>query len=400
MRISSFIIVFLGSMSLYGQNPAASYSMSDCQLTDEINGFASSLFGGSCECGVESNGILFNGSLTEAVFADEVSSLFREDWSMTFYVKMENTGEETVDLFFMGENCGRDSIFSVRYFAAADRFRVRVSDSPNNEAQVDAQADPSTCWQYIGIVKEGPDLRVYINGELIGEESSVSDLRLNVSGDLEIASSPCLNSPANPDVKFQGVIDELEIFNQVLTEREIANRYLEPDQIVIRDTTIFLGSSVRLLTGGSCSSDFNWSPPTYLDDPTRLEPISTPEQTITYTLDVNDGDCMAVDQVRISVVSREELACGDLLMPNAFTPNGDSVNDRYGISNGFIIDELTSFEIFNRWGGRVFFTDDFRAQWDGVYKGEIAPAAPYVYLVKYTCEGESFSKTGTLHIIR
>ena len=76
------------------------------------------------------------------------------------------------------------------------------------------------------------------------------------------------------------------------------------------------------------------------------------------------------------------------------------MNDFYEISNGFLIENLNRFEIFNRWGGRVFFSPDDTGSWDGKYKGELAPSTSYVYLVDYTCEGQDYRKTGTLHLIR
>ncbi|MEL6122343.1 MAG: hypothetical protein AAFR14_01375, partial [Bacteroidota bacterium] len=105
----------------------ASYDMDACSLFDPVGGLDGIILFNPdpCACGVLSNGLQFPGGLTSASFDDDLNEVFRGDWSMTFYVRFENTGEETVDLFFLGENCGRDSIFSVRYFPTAERFRVR-----------------------------------------------------------------------------------------------------------------------------------------------------------------------------------------------------------------------------------------------------------------------------------
>jgi len=399
------ILTFILSISIvviHGQSgPIAQFKMNDCMLTNEVSNVEGALFGGNlCGCGVQSNGISFDGIFTEATFDTELTDTYQGDWSMTFYVRLENSGSETVDIFFLGENCGRDSVFSFRYFAAADRFRVRLSDSPNNEVQLDGQADPNTCWQYIGIVNQGSILRLYINGTLAAEGSAISPQRLNVDANLTIGSSPCLDVPVSPDSKIRGRIDQLKIYDRPLSQAEVVADDMKPDQIVSGDTTIFIGTTIQLRTGGSCSNDFTWSPTTFLDDPNSLNPLVTPTETTTYTLDINDDSCNATDQIRVNVVSREELSCGDLLLPNAFTPNNDNINDTYGISNKFIVEEIKSFEIFNKWGGRVFFTDQVDGTWDGVYKGETVSASSYVYLVSYTCEGQEYSKSGTLHVLR
>ena len=400
--VLAILVFVLYGVQIWTQSSlVAEFNMNDCQLTNGMSTGDGVLFGGDlCGCGVISNGISFDGSFTEATFDTEIGQIFQGDWSMTFYARIDNQGDETADIFFLGENCGRDSVFSVRYFVAADRFRVRLSDSPNNEVQLDAQADPNTCWQYVGIVKEGSILRLYINGVLLAQDAAVSNLSLNVSGNLKISGSPCLIVPVNPDSKFLGRIDELKIYNTARSDRQIAADNRKPDQIVTNDTTIFLGSSLQLLTGGTCSSQFSWSPSTFLVNANDLNPRTTPTTTTTYNLTINDGSCQAVDQVKVSVVSRDQLGCEDLLLPNVFTPNDDRINDTYGISNRFIIDELKTFEIFNRWGGRVFFSDDVDGVWDGRYKGEVVAASSFVYLVTYVCGGEDFSKSGTLHVIR
>jgi len=89
-----------------------------------------------------------------------------------------------------------------------------------------------------------------------------------------------------------------------------------------------------------------------------------------------------------------------ILLLTAFTPNDDRINDRFGISNAFLIGELRSFEIFNRLGGRVFLTNDLNLTWDGMHQGQQAPASSYVYRVSYVCENQLFSKSGIVNLIR
>ncbi len=67
--------------------------------------------------------------------------------------------------------------------------------------------------------------------------------------------------------------------------------------------------------------------------------------------------------------------------PNAFTPDGDGTNDKFGMilfeGKGYI----ERMEIFNRWGGLVFESTDPNAAWDGTSKGEPVPSDVYVYRV-------------------
>ena len=354
-------LIFFVQQNLHAQAQLVSdFPMDDCTLTDVISGLDGTYIGSDpCTCGAVSNGLNFDGPDTEASLDRGINDILANDWTITFYVLPENTGDQVVDLLFLGNSCGRDSLFSVKYFSSSGRFRARLSDSPNNEAEVDGVSDPNTCWQYVAIVKAGPTLTMYINGEFTEQNSAISDLNLNVESSLQISNSPCQFSSVNPDSPFRGSIDELRFYDGPLTQGEIQRQNLGPDQILTNDTTIFLGGSILLRHGGTCSDNFSWNPSNTLSDPSRLDPVATPTETTEYTLDIDLPGCQVQDQVTITVIDPEEITCEDLDLPSAFTPNNDRINDSYGISNPFLIEELGKFEIFNRWGGRVYIT--FRA---------------------------------------
>ncbi len=74
-------------------------------------------------------------------------------------------------------------------------------------------------------------------------------------------------------------------------------------------------------------------------------------------------------------------------IPSAFTPDGDGLNDVFSfLSEGNI--EMETFQIFNRWGQKVFETRDKDMGWDGTHKGTMAPSDVYVYIVKFNLPGQ------------
>jgi gliding motility-associated-like protein len=89
-----------------------------------------------------------------------------------------------------------------------------------------------------------------------------------------------------------------------------------------------------------------------------------------------------------------------LYVPNAFTPNADGRNDvfkplLFGPATDF------SFVIFNRWGGKVFETHNPAEGWNGKLNGVDASADTYVWLCRYTLEGQSPQiEKGTVQLIR
>jgi gliding motility-associated-like protein len=69
-------------------------------------------------------------------------------------------------------------------------------------------------------------------------------------------------------------------------------------------------------------------------------------------------------------------------VPNAFTPDGDGINDVFFVSLSAVPLDL-EWSIFNRWGELVFESTDPMAQWDGTYQGQPAPQGVYVYQLTY-----------------
>lgn len=67
-------------------------------------------------------------------------------------------------------------------------------------------------------------------------------------------------------------------------------------------------------------------------------------------------------------------------VPNAFTPNGDGINDVIRVEGAGIIE--LQFMIFNRWGEKVFETRDQAVGWDGVYKAQMQEMEVFAYTVK------------------
>jgi gliding motility-associated-like protein len=88
-------------------------------------------------------------------------------------------------------------------------------------------------------------------------------------------------------------------------------------------------------------------------------------------------------------------------MPNAFTPNGDGINDAiklYGDKGNI---KFVSISVFNRWGERVFVSNDLDFAWDGHYKGQMQEPGLYVYTLDVVfSDDHSVNKTGSISLIK
>jgi gliding motility-associated-like protein len=106
-------------------------------------------------------------------------------------------------------------------------------------------------------------------------------------------------------------------------------------------------------------------------------PLATPYEDITYTVtgvSLLQG-CPQQDSVHIKVIQQ------DVVLPNAFSPNGDGNNDIFRVTARKFIN-VQEFKIFNRWGNEIFSTGDIRKGWDGTYKGIAQDPGVYQYLVR------------------
>jgi gliding motility-associated-like protein len=95
----------------------------------------------------------------------------------------------------------------------------------------------------------------------------------------------------------------------------------------------------------------------------------------------------------------QQIFC-DIWVPNAFTPNGDGVNDMFRALGNIGRLQNYSFQIFNRWGQRVFSTTDPTKGWDGRQDGGEAPGGVYVYSLEYSVNGKPVIGKGNFTLLR
>ena len=87
-------------------------------------------------------------------------------------------------------------------------------------------------------------------------------------------------------------------------------------------------------------------------------------------------------------------------MPNAFTPNNDGHNDVFEVKYPQLIKTI-QMTVFDRWGQKVFESNDPTKGWDGTLNGIKQPVGNYVWIIKYTdLLGNSKKKSGNVLLIR
>ena len=147
--------------------------------------------------------------------------------------------------------------------------------------------------------------------------------------------------------------------------------------------------------GAAAGSLISWTPDQNLSCTACAEPNADPTATTRYTITVTDpAGCKLSDSVLVAVVSP------GLLIPTGFSPNGDGVNDVFHVLNKNLA--KIDLAVFDRWGNKVYETNDWTVGWDGTYKGMKQEIGVYVWECSYQFLGETTLKTskGNVTLIR
>lgn len=149
---------------------------------------------------------------------------------------------------------------------------------------------------------------------------------------------------------------------------------------------VFINQTTGLHADGCENCTYQWSPTSPLDNPSLQNPTATMTDTTMFVVTLTDSaGCTYTDSVRVGCI---KLDCGttSLFIPNAFTPNGDGLNDQLCFRNMWV----TEFEIsiFSRWGELVYESKDVDACWDGKFKGQPCMPGVYTFYCKIACEGD------------
>jgi gliding motility-associated-like protein len=168
--------------------------------------------------------------------------------------------------------------------------------------------------------------------------------------------------------------------------------------------------------------DFQSSSPVYYAGMSNLTFNNNSVGAVQYEWDFGNGDqstdfepqynYLSPGLYHITLVSTNAYGCKDtsnsvlevrlpedLYVPNAFTPNGDAVNDYFTVAQR----NITSFQIYiyDRWGEQVFRSNDVNFTWDGNFRGQPVKQDVYVWVIKAAgYHGKPYEMNGTVTVVR
>jgi gliding motility-associated-like protein len=268
-------------------------------------------------------------------------------------VKYSQSGRYSV-LLIVNDPCGKDT--SIKYINIFSEPITRFSDIILCAFPDSIQIDQTPVLDYS--YKWTPEFGLS-DFSIANPKLKIADTTITYAIEITDINSGC------------GFIDSMSIRNQTNVIAEVS-----------QDTIIDFGNSVNL--NACCGVSYKWTPSTYLNDPNIFNPVSLPERSITYFVEVKDlYNCIDIDTINITV-DRE------LFIPNLVTCNKDAHNDYFyikGLCSG------SKLEIYNRWGDLIYKNDNYRNEWSG----EAETDAIYYFIFRDSCTEKT--QKGWVHLV-
>ncbi|MEM8582926.1 MAG: PKD domain-containing protein [Bacteroidota bacterium] len=180
--------------------------------------------------------------------------------------------------------------------------------------------------------------------------------------------------------------------------------------IVSSADTVFIPADVEITVLGCDDCEYDWMTDNGTIDPADDDTVTgMPEiggtaedpETVTYGVIVSQDGCFTELTLTVFVV---DAICDidHVYLPNAFSPNGDNMNDVLKVRSNFL-DEISEFDlmIFNRWGQEMYRSFDQFGEWDGTFEGEALEPDTYGYYLRLVCPtGEELIQQGNITILK
>lgn len=213
----------------------------------------------------------------------------------------------------------------------------------------------------------------------------------------------CADANASPNPIALPTVSDTLSYAVEFTDKDACNdtlymhvvvRPLPPVQILTPDTTIKYSAELMLLAQGAYL--YNWWPTGNITNPNIVNPTVSPtEPTMYYVYGTGENGCRNIDSVMINIDYNLPV-----IIPNAFTPNGDGKNDIFRPTT-LKFKRLQEFRVFNRWGQEIFSTTDVNGGWDGSWRGVPQDMGVYQYIIKVASpEGNVEIYKGDVTLVR
>ena len=178
------------------------------------------------------------------------------------------------------------------------------------------------------------------------------------------------------------------------TETVIANPPITLVNLTANQTIVY-GASIQLNADGA--DYYEWFPNDgTLTNNNINDPVARPLDSTTYVIvGTSILGCRDTGYITITIDNGMQP-----IIPSAFTPNGDGLNDKFRVTN-LRYEKLVEMRVFDRWGVEVYHTSNGDEGWDGTFNGAPQDIGTYTYaIVLARVDGTNKVYTGSVTLLR
>ena len=207
----------------------AYYSFNQCDARDDSgNGSDGKLYGGvGCWCGIEEDGLLFDGGDDYVVFEGPVNRYFNTgDFTISLFFRP--TGQATIykqSLLSKREVCDEYNMLDILLAKPDRKVETEVHETPRKDYPEISPEYMEKGWKHFALVRRGVRAFTFINGHLQKSGTRCSGVDITNDSQLSLSNSICIGEGGVK--RFKGVIDELRIYDKALTEEEVMLLYMQ-----------------------------------------------------------------------------------------------------------------------------------------------------------------------------
>ncbi len=279
-------------------------------------------------------------------------------------------------------------------YASSGNYTIRLIATPLPNTCY--TIEPDTFWLDVEVLS--PDINITndtsicIGNSLLLNAEDATHYIWSPSKGLDDPTSPTPTASPNKTTLYKlSVIDSL-----FCTAKDSVLITVNNPPLVDFPQSISVNSGGNVTIEGDASHDYLWNPGIWLNDSTIYNPTFTAGESQIYSVTVTDSNgCSSTYNINVIVIKEAML-----YIPNAFTPNGDDLNDHFRINATGTSNEI--LRIYDRSGTLLYQTSNLSQGWNGKKDNILYANGSYVYhfTAKATIDGSIIDKKGLIELVR
>jgi gliding motility-associated-like protein len=342
----------------------------------------------------------FDGSNFIALPTDKFA-LNEFSYAVWIYIASNPALGDAYRILSIGGNCGDQDIntgntYFQGSFSGIGGGGYNISTPTSNSGVVTGSLPTIGQWYHGVITRDKNEIKLYVNGVLVRSVSTNGTLPYYGCDGKVFAN---IGTRSTQTQFFIGNIDDVHIYKRALNAEEVKALFdgNSGQKITISNnkSNPCGGDKITFTANGATNtSKYQWkvdgvNQGTNSKSFIYSSPTKSADYQVKITVEVTDEDpCFpqkpAIIDKTITIkfcASPVPNASNNILIPNAFSPNGDGVNDTWDIYSVTGNSEVI-VEIYNRWGELIFYSKGYSEPWNGTYKDKPVMEGTYAYTVR------------------